>query len=136
MLKILREHGHKALIYEAGTSLGGTWRWNCYPGARVDSEIIEYEFPWPEIYSSWNWTTNFPDYLELRAYFDHVDRVLDITKDCAFETVVTGAEFQASDGRWHVKTTDGRIAKAKYLILAVGFVRNPLHLLSVPDLGI
>ena len=26
----LKKEGFKPIIYEAGTDLGGTWRWNCY----------------------------------------------------------------------------------------------------------
>lgn len=39
----LRKAGLKTVIYEAGTDLGGTWRWNCYrkplsvPSMRFDS---------------------------------------------------------------------------------------------------
>lgn len=113
------------MIYEAGTDLGGTWRWNRYPGARVDSEVPEYQFSWPEVYKDWTWSTNYPNYEELRAYFDHVDKVLDIKKDCSFETVVTGAQFKTSEGKWHVNTADGRLAKAKYFIVAAGFVCIP-----------
>lgn len=42
-LQELRKRGFKAVCYEAGMDLGGTWRWNRYPGARVDSEVPEYE---------------------------------------------------------------------------------------------
>lgn len=122
MLKELRERGFKCVLYEAGTSLGGTWRWNRYPGARVDSEVPEYEFSWPEVWKDWTWTTNYPDHRELRAYFDHVDRVLDIKRDCAFETVVVGAQFDTAEGKWRVQTADGRTAKSKYLVVAAGFV--------------
>lgn len=59
MLKTLRERGFKAVIFEAGNDLGGTWRFNCYPGARVDSPMPTYEFSWPEVYNTWNWTTNY-----------------------------------------------------------------------------
>jgi cation diffusion facilitator CzcD-associated flavoprotein CzcO len=121
-LQTLRSRGFRAVIYEAGQSLGGTWRWNCYPGARVDSEVPEYELSWPEVFKDWTWSTNYPDYRELRAYFDHVDKVMDIKRDCAFETVVTGAKFNKDEGKWTVHTADGRTAKAKYLILAAGFV--------------
>lgn len=122
MLKELRERGFKCVLYEAGTSLGGTWRWNRYPGARVDSEVPEYEFSWPEVWKDWTWTTNYPDHRELRAYFDHVDRVLDIKRDCAFETVVVGAQFDTAEGKWRVQTADGRTAKSKYFVVAAGFV--------------
>ncbi|KAI1363470.1 hypothetical protein F5Y08DRAFT_309489 [Xylaria arbuscula] len=121
MLKTLRDRGYKVVIYEAGGDLGGTWRWNCYPGANVDSEVPSYEFSWPEVWKPWNWTSNYPDYEELRAYFDHVDKVIGVKKDCAFNTVVTGAHFDTELGRWIVKTSDGRIAKAKYLVLGTGF---------------
>ncbi|UQC91215.1 HK97 family phage prohead protease [Colletotrichum lupini] len=121
MLKTLREMGLRAVIYEAGTSFGGTWRWNRYPGARVDSEVPEYEFSWPEVFRDWTWSTNYPNYQELRQYFDHVDKVLDLSKDCSFDTVVTGAQFHPDEGKWHVKTADGRLAKSKYFVVAAGF---------------
>ena len=126
MLKTLRDRGQKAVIYEAGNDLGGTWRWNCYPGAGVDSEVPEYEFSWPEVWKTWNWSTNYPNYEDIRDYFNHVDKVVGIKKDCAFNTVVIGARFDTSSGRWIVKTSDGRTAKAKYLVLGTGFVCAPL----------
>ncbi|KAI0977108.1 hypothetical protein F4678DRAFT_411862 [Xylaria arbuscula] len=121
MLKTLRDRGYNAVIYEAGNDLGGTWRWNSYPGAGVDSEIPQYEFSWPEVYNTWNWSSNYPTFEELRAYFDHVDKVIGVKKDCAFNTVVIGARFHTDLGRWIVKTSDGRTAKAKYLVLGTGF---------------
>lgn len=117
----LRQNGLKAVIYEAGTDLGGTWRFNCYPGAAVDSEVPEYQFSIPETWRDWNWSTNYPNYEELRSYFDHVESVLDIKRDCAFQTVVVDARFDTDEGRWNVTTEDGRSAKAKFLIVAAGF---------------
>ncbi|KAH8714588.1 hypothetical protein BGZ61DRAFT_476648 [Ilyonectria robusta] len=121
MLKTLRDRGYKTVIFEAGNDTGGTWRWNCYPGAGVDSEVPEYEFSWPEVWSTWNWPSNYPTYADLRDYFDHVDKVVGIKKDCAFNTVVVGADFDTATGKWNVRTEDGRITKAKYLVLGTGF---------------
>jgi cation diffusion facilitator CzcD-associated flavoprotein CzcO len=121
LLHELRKLGMDAMIYEAGNDLGGTWRWNNYPGARVDSEVPEYEYSIPEVWKDWTWTTNYPNYQELRAYFAHVDKVLDIKKDCAFGSVVDDAEFNEEEGKWYVKTADGRTAKSKFLIVAAGF---------------
>lgn len=87
----------------------------------MDSEVPEYELSIPEVYKDWTWSTNYPNYQELRAYFDHVDAVLDIKKDCAFESVVVDAQFHEDEGKWHTKTEDGRTAKSKYLIVAAGF---------------
>lgn len=90
-------------------------------GARVDSEVPIYQLSIPEVYTTWSWTTNYPDYHELQAYFDHVDKVCKLRKDCAFGSVVTSAEFDTVAGRWTVQTADGRNARAKYLIVAAGF---------------
>ncbi|KAK7955351.1 hypothetical protein PG988_016045 [Apiospora saccharicola] len=117
MLKTLRERGYKTVIFEAGNDTGGTWRWNCYPEAGVDSEVPEYEFSWPEVWKTWDWTSNYPKYQDLRAYFDHVDKVIGVKKDCAFNTVVVGAHFDTVSGKWTVRTEDGRLTRAKYLIL-------------------
>lgn len=117
----MRKAGLKAAIYEAGTSFGGTWRWNVYPGARVDSPVPIYELAIPEVYKDWHWTTNYPNWEELQAYFDHMDKVLNLSKDCSFETVVTSAEFDLEEGKWNVGTQDGRKAKAKNLVVCAGF---------------
>ncbi|QPC77971.1 hypothetical protein HYE68_008723 [Fusarium pseudograminearum] len=121
LLYELRKAGFKTVVYEAGESFGGTWRFNSYPGARVDSETPIYQFAIPEVYKTWTWSTNYPDYLELQAYFDHLDKVCDLSKDTAFNTVVTSAEFSIGTGKWTVGTADGRTAKTKYLIIAAGF---------------
>lgn len=136
MLKTLRDRGYKAVIYEAGNDIGGTWRWNCYPGAAVDSEVPEYEFSWPEVWETWHWTSNYPTYQDLRRYFDHVDKVVGIKKDCSFNTVVVGGHFDTNTGLWNVRTEDGRTARAKYLVLGTGFVCCRLSLSFLPPLWI
>jgi cation diffusion facilitator CzcD-associated flavoprotein CzcO len=122
MLKTLRERGLKTVIFEAGNDLGGTWRWNCYPGAAVDSDVPEYEYSWPEVYNTWSWRTNYPNFQDLRNYFDHVDKVMKIKKDCSFNTRVVGAHFSTDEGKWSVETADGRTTKTKYLVLGTGVV--------------
>jgi cation diffusion facilitator CzcD-associated flavoprotein CzcO len=92
----------------------------------VDSAVPEYEFSWPEVYKTWNWSTNYPDYKELRAYFDHVDKVIGVKKDCSFNTVVTGGTFDREKGKWIVKTADGRTSKARFFILGTGFVSGSI----------
>ncbi|PVH88096.1 cyclohexanone monooxygenase [Cadophora sp. DSE1049] len=121
LLYEMRKQGYKTVLYDAGLGYGGTWRWNCYPGARVDSEVPIYQLSIPEVYKTWTFTTNYPDWRELQAYFDHVDKVCNLSKDTAFETVVTSAEFDTVAGKWTVKTADGRTAKTKFLIVAAGF---------------
>ena len=87
----------------------------------MDSPVPIYELAIPEVYKDWTWSTNYPDWTELQAYFDHVDKVLDLSKDTAFESVVPSAEFNTEEGKWHVKTADGRNCKAKFMVVAAGF---------------
>jgi len=84
---------------------------NCYPGARVDSHVPNYEYSLETAWSDWNWRERFPDWEELRAYFRHVDRKLDLSRDISFDTRVDAAEFDAGTGgltRMDIRGTSGR----------------------------
>jgi cation diffusion facilitator CzcD-associated flavoprotein CzcO len=62
MLKSLRDKlGLKARVYEAGETVGGTWYWNRYPGARCDSDAYIYCFTWDkQLLQEWEWTERYP----------------------------------------------------------------------------
>jgi cation diffusion facilitator CzcD-associated flavoprotein CzcO len=119
--KLRDEVGLNVKIFEAANELGGVWRWNCYPGARVDTQVPVYEYSIEKVWKGWTWTQKYPDYTELRNYFHHVEETLDIKKDVSFNTRVIGSQFDAETKMWEVKTEDGRTAKCKYLINAIGF---------------
>ncbi|KAG5637483.1 hypothetical protein H0H81_004406 [Sphagnurus paluster] len=122
----LRKAGFSAKIFEAGSRLGGTWHWNCYPGARVDSEYLTYQLSTEEVWKDWSWSERFPGRDELVAYFEHVDKKLDLSRDIDFDTRVTGATFDVSTERWIVSTQNGRTARPRFLILCTGFASKPL----------
>jgi len=44
-LHLLRSQGLAVKAFEAGSDVGGTWYWNRYPGARLDSEIAFLPVP-------------------------------------------------------------------------------------------
>ncbi|KAI9699549.1 MAG: hypothetical protein M1820_007180 [Bogoriella megaspora] len=119
--KLRDELGFKCKIYEAGTELGGIWHWNCYPGARVDTQVPIYEYSLEQVWKDWYWSEKYPGWEELRKYFAHVENKLDIKKDTAFNTRVVGAQWDRDTSRWTVKTEDGRTAHSRYLINAIGF---------------
>ncbi|KAJ5777598.1 hypothetical protein N7520_000844 [Penicillium odoratum] len=116
----LRNLGLSVKLIEAGSAFGGVWHWNRYPGARVDSDMPSYQFNIPAVYKGWNWTERFPGDEELRRYFTHVDSVLGLSQDTLFNTIVTGANYNAATGRWNVRTDTGLTASCKYLIAATG----------------
>ena len=57
-LNRLREMGLKVRSYDAAGDVGGTWYWNCYPGARVDSQsyIYQYWFSRGPDRMEWDWS--------------------------------------------------------------------------------
>ena len=121
LLHNLRKKGYNVKIFEAANGLGGTWRVNHYPGARVDSEQPIYELSLPEVWKDWVWKEQYPGWGELRDYFEFCDKVLDIKKDVAFNTRVSAAHFDSDEGKWIIETTEGRVAKAKYFLPCIGF---------------
>ena len=117
----LRKAGFTAKIIEAGSGLGGIWHWNTYPGARVDSQYPIYAYSLPEVYEDWNWSSHYPDHVELRAYFEHVDRKLDISKDTVYKTKVVRATFNEDEDYWLLECSTGRTFKARHFIASLGF---------------
>ncbi|KAL1795410.1 hypothetical protein ACET3X_005634 [Alternaria dauci] len=116
----LRDEGFKIHLFEGTERLGGVWSNNTYPGARVDSEVPFYQLSIPEVYKTWTWSERFPGGQELQAYFDDVDKVLDIQKDATFNARVNKATFDNELGRWTVQTEQGHVATCKHLLLCTG----------------
>lgn len=116
----LRKAGFSTHLFEAGAALGGVWHWNSYPGARVDSEMPFYQYSIPEVYKTWNWSQRFPGHEELKRYFSHVDKVLGLSKDISFNTIVTGADFDEKTARWTITTNTGTKVTCKFLVPATG----------------
>ena len=131
MLHRLRGLGLSALVLEAGSGVGGTWFWNRYPGARCDSESWSYSYSFsPELEQEWTWTEKYPGQAELLAYLDHVADRFDLRRDIRLDTTVTGARFRDAEGDWEVRTADGELRTARFLITAVGC----LSAANVPDI--
>ncbi len=126
----LRQQGFSVHLFEAGAGLGGVWQSNRYPGARVDSHVPNYEYSIEAVWKDWNWSERFPGYQELRRYFEHVDDVLDLSRDISLETRVTSARFDESTERWQIDTDTGLAVRARFFVLCTGFASKPY----TPDL--
>ena len=122
MLKSLRDKlGLKVRVYEAGDTVGGTWYWNRYPGARCDSDAYIYCFTWDkQLLQEWEWTERYPEQPEILRYLEHVAKRHDLKRDIQFSTRVTGAEFDEKTNLWNVHTDKGESVTARFLIPAVG----------------
>src|SRR5215469_7137888 len=133
MLHRLRQLGVSARVYEAGPSVGGTWFWNRYPGARVDVESQEYCYTFsPELDAEWTWTERYAARDELLAYLNHVADRFDLRRDIQLETRVTSAVYDEENRRWTLATDrDGRVS-ARYCVMATGCLSAPKDEVELP----
>ena len=106
----LREAGlSDFVVLERGWRVGGTWRDAVYPGAEVDvpSWLYSLSFaPNPD------WTTMNSPAPEILSYIESVVDRFGLAPYIRFGADVTQAEFDAPEGRWRVKTKDGRMFTA------------------------
>lgn len=118
-----REMGMSVRVLEAGDGIGGTWFWNCYPGARCDVESLEYSYSFsPELEQEWEWTERYPRQPEILAYINHVADRFDLWPMIQLNTRVTSARYDETTSRWTVGTEDGSRFSAKYLIMGTGCI--------------
>jgi cation diffusion facilitator CzcD-associated flavoprotein CzcO len=130
LLDRLRSMGMEVQVFEAGDGLGGVWYWNCYPGARVDSPGPIYQYSRDDLWRKWQFSELYPSWQELRDYFRYVDEKLDLSRDIRFNRRVEEAQFDPAHNRWIVRSSDGSVARARYLVLCTGLSAKPY----IPDL--
>jgi cation diffusion facilitator CzcD-associated flavoprotein CzcO len=125
----LRGLGLNTRIYEAGEGVGGTWYWNRYPGARFDSESYSYQYSFSsELLDEWDWSEHFSAQPETLRYVNFVADKLDLRRDIRFKTFIEGARYDEQRNLWTVRTHDGELAQARFLITAIG----PLSVPTMP----
>ena len=122
MLKSLRDKlGLNVRVLEAGDTVGGTWYWNRYPGARCDSDAYIYVFTFDkQMLQEWEWSERYPEQPEILRYLEYVAKRHDLKRDMQFNTKVTSAEFDEKTNLWTVHTDKGEPVTARYVIAAVG----------------
>jgi cation diffusion facilitator CzcD-associated flavoprotein CzcO len=134
LLDRLRSMDMAVQVFEAGDAVGGVWYWNCYPGARVDSPGPMYQFSREDLWRDWSFNELYPSWRELRDYFHYVDEMLDLSRDVRFNRRVTEARFDSVHHRWIVRSSDGSVASARYLVLCTGLSAKP-YVPDLPGLG-
>ncbi|MFO0995437.1 MAG: NAD(P)/FAD-dependent oxidoreductase [Alphaproteobacteria bacterium] len=130
MLYLLRQQGLTARVYEAGEGVGGTWYWNRYPGARCDSESMDYAYSFSEaLQQEWNWSERFSGHAEIRRYLNHVVDRFELRRSIQFKTTVVAAHYGEEDGRWTLTMDTGEVVRARFCVMATGCLSMP----QIPD---
>jgi cation diffusion facilitator CzcD-associated flavoprotein CzcO len=121
-LHLLRGLGLKVRVYDDADSVGGTWAWNRYPGARVDfpgGPYYCYTFS-HELVRDWDWPETQPDQPAVLAYLNHVADRFDLRRDIELRARVTGARYDEHAQRWQLDIATGERVSAQFLICATG----------------
>ena len=117
----LRARGLSVRTFEAGGGVGGTWYWNRYPGARFDSESYTYGYSFSEeLLQEWDWQEHYAGQPETERYLNYVADKFDLRRNIQFHAHVASIVWDESANCWQVHLTDGRQARAQFVITAVG----------------
>ncbi|MCC2658220.1 MAG: steroid monooxygenase [Panacagrimonas sp.] len=123
----LRRLGLRVLAVDAASGVGGTWYWNCYPGARTDSpsNIYQYWFS-DELLDEWNWTQRYAGQAESERYFNHVADRFELRKDIRLNTRVESAVWNEDASQWTLTTDQGDALEARFVVTALGPLSAPV----------
>jgi cation diffusion facilitator CzcD-associated flavoprotein CzcO len=114
-------------VIEAGDGPGGTWYWNTYPGIAVDIPSFSYQFSFEQ---SRHWTRTYAPGHELKAYAEHCVEKYGLRPKIRFNTKVLGADFDATQDLWNIRTDPGGMVTARFLVNASGVLITP----KMPDI--
>lgn len=127
MLYQLRGMGLKVLALEAGTTVGGAWYWNRYPGARCDVESLVYCYSFsPIIDAEWRWSERYAAQPEILRYMNFVCDRLDLRKDIRFNSRLVKASFDKATNLWTFVTEKGDTYRARHFVSSAGPISAPI----------
>jgi flavin-binding monooxygenase-like protein len=127
-MKALGARGIPFVGYEAGSDVGGTWRYEndggssaAYASLRtnVSRRRMQYrEFPMPRAFG------DYPHHSEMAAYLSAYAARFDLRRHVRFSTRVERAEPEGRDG-WRVRLSSGEVARHRAVVVANGHHWDP-----------
>lgn len=124
----LKEAGFEDfVILEKGTTVGGTWYHNRYPGAACDiaSHLYSYSFEMKP-----DWSRPFGTQPEIYAYLQHCAEKYGLLPHLRFETAVRRMFWDEELLVWRILTEAGEEIVADVVVSAIGMFCD----LSYPDI--
>jgi cyclohexanone monooxygenase len=123
-----RKDGYSVRVLEAADSIGGTWYWNRYPGARCDVESMQYSYSFSdEIQQEWKWSEVYAPQPEILRYINFVADRLSLREHIQLNSRVTSATFDDASKSWEIRTQEGDVVSANYCVMATGCLSIPIE---------
>lgn len=119
----LKRHGHQDfIIFERGSTVGGVWRENTYPGAACDVPSPYYSFSFAPNPA---WPNRYSGQPAILSYLQDTAEKFGLLKHIRFNTEVTAAQFNETANTWTVENGSGDTVEAAVLVSAVGQLSRP-----------
>jgi cation diffusion facilitator CzcD-associated flavoprotein CzcO len=115
------------LVVDKGSTVGGTWRDNTYPGAACDvpSQLYSFSFaPNPD------WSRSFSPQPEIQAYLERTARESGVLDRFRFGVAVEDLTYDEDARSWTVVTTAGTVV-ADVVVTGSGGLSEP----RLPDIA-
>lgn len=121
----LKKHARAdVVIYEAESSIGGTWYRNRFPGAEVDTPSHMYSYS----FRPGDWTRPYAPQAELVRYMEAVVDEYGLADTIRVNTRVSEVRWNETERLWHVQV-DGTEETYDAVVSAVGMLSDP----KIPD---
>ncbi len=114
------------VVVDMGSTVGGTWRDNTYPGAACDVPSQLYSFSFA-LNSEWSRSFSFQP--EIQAYLERTAREAGVLDRFHFGVTVQEASWDEDERVWQV-TTDAGSVTADFLVTGSGGLSEP----RLPDI--
>lgn len=127
MARTLRRQGIDFVVFETSDKVGGTWRWNAYPGCRLDTSTLAYSY---SFFQRSDWRHHFAIRETLEDYFRDFAEHEDLMDSVRFGESVVRASWDEDQARWELVVKDVRSGEESTLLVhalisAVGFLNQP-----------
>lgn len=126
-MRLKRQGVDDFVILEKGSTLGGTWRDNTYPGASCDAPSFLYSFSFAQ---KTDWSRRFAWQCELLGYSTELAINHGLLPHCRFNAEVTSVVYDDTASTWTLTCIDGTQVVADFVVAGVGQLNRP----SAPNL--
>jgi cation diffusion facilitator CzcD-associated flavoprotein CzcO len=127
MLHKLRSYGFNARIFEKAPHIGGTWYWNKYPGARCDTESLQYSYQFSEeLQQEWEWSEKYATQPEILKYLKHVEKKFKLSESITLNRTITDIIYDGKAGLYKIRSNHSEEYYSKFCILASGCLSVPI----------
>lgn len=120
--RLVEQGNRDFIIIEKGSSVGGTWRDNRYPGCACDipSHLYSLSFgPRPD------WSRYYPTQPELHDYLMQFAEHYNLLPHIRFNTKFESASWDKDALQWVIEIDSGNVLRSSVLVSAVGALHVP-----------